>query len=572
MSFVVAAPDTMREAATNLAAIRSTISSANTAAAAPTTERATAAADEVSAAVAATFSKHASAYHALAARAAAFHSQFLQVLSGAGGAYAATEAANAGPLNSVEQDMLAVINAPTEFLFARPLIGNGANGTTNAQGVGTPGAPGGFLYGNGGSGGSSTATGAPGGAGGSAGLIGNGGSGGAGGWTAAGGAGGRGGWLFGNGGEGGTGGPLGVGGAGGNAGLWGDGGAGGTGGELAPGGVGGGGGSLLGNGGTGGTGGVLAAGGAGGTSSVFGTPGAAGAAGGQATVAYSYSPENEFGTVNITVGGTSVPVELDTGSSGLVIPYTEVNTQNLGPPGTSSYTQYGDWQQVYYTEYNTSVNFGNGVVTAPTNIGVITSVMESTDGGTTWNPVPVDQWPQQNVTAVMGVCWGPSSDSGLTSPVVSLPGVLGQGLLVNEPAGQVVLGSNPLPSVASVDNWYDAKLGIEISYPGVSPLSPIPDMHATIDSGGVGGSIPTDAIPSSLPLSDGYLPAGTTISVYTGDHQTELYSFTITQAEFDANAGPSTGSGNTGIYPFLQGPLYFEYNATNTGGTAFWDY
>ena len=43
------------------------------------------------------------------------------------GAYAATEAANASPLQTLEQDVLAVINAPTETFLGRPLIGDGTN-------------------------------------------------------------------------------------------------------------------------------------------------------------------------------------------------------------------------------------------------------------------------------------------------------------------------------------------------------------------------------------------------------------------------------------------------------------
>ena len=43
------------------------------------------------------------------------------------GAYAATEASNASPLQTLEQDVLAVINAPTETFLGRPLIGDGTN-------------------------------------------------------------------------------------------------------------------------------------------------------------------------------------------------------------------------------------------------------------------------------------------------------------------------------------------------------------------------------------------------------------------------------------------------------------
>ncbi len=112
------------------------------AAALPTTGILAAGADEVSAAIAALFGAHGQAYQALSAQAAALHAQFVQSLNSASGAYAAAETAN------VEQQLLNAINALTQALLGRPLIGNGADGTTPGQ----AGAPGGLLYGNGGNG------------------------------------------------------------------------------------------------------------------------------------------------------------------------------------------------------------------------------------------------------------------------------------------------------------------------------------------------------------------------------------------------------------------------------------
>ncbi len=194
MWFVIALPEVLGTAATDLTSLGSTISAANAAAAFPTTGLLAAAGDEVSVAIAALFSSHAQAYQALSAQAAVFHDQFVQALNGAGFSYAAAEAANASPLQTVGQEALSVVNAPTKALLGRPLIGNGAAGTaTNPNG-----GAGGLVYGNGGTGFSQTTTGVTGGNGGAAGLIGNGGAGGTGGAGAAGGTGGHGGWLYGN--------------------------------------------------------------------------------------------------------------------------------------------------------------------------------------------------------------------------------------------------------------------------------------------------------------------------------------------------------------------------------------
>lgn len=185
MSYVLATPEMVAAAANNLAQIGSTLSAANAAALAPTTGVLAAGADEVSAAVASLFSGHAQAYQTLGTQAAAFHERFIQALSTAAGAYGSAEAANASPL----QQALNVINAPTQTLLGRPLIGNGTNG---APGTGQAGGPGGLLYGNGGNGGSG-GVGQAGGAGGNATLIGNGGNGGNGGVGSAPGKGGAGG-------------------------------------------------------------------------------------------------------------------------------------------------------------------------------------------------------------------------------------------------------------------------------------------------------------------------------------------------------------------------------------------
>ncbi|WP_415823644.1 PE family protein, partial [Mycobacterium basiliense] len=171
MSFVAVTPEAVAAAASDLARIGSTIGVANAAAAGSITTVLAAGADEVSAAIAALFGAHALQYQALSAQAAVFHQQFVHTLSRGVGAYAAAELVNASPLHGVEQDLLNLVNAPTQALFGRPLIGDGASG---AAGTGQAGGAGGILWGNGGNGGSG-GFGQAGGAGGEAGLFGNGG-------------------------------------------------------------------------------------------------------------------------------------------------------------------------------------------------------------------------------------------------------------------------------------------------------------------------------------------------------------------------------------------------------------
>ncbi|WP_156904675.1 PE family protein [Mycobacterium kansasii] len=148
MSYLTAFPELLASAATDLSNIGSALIDANTTAAAPITTMVPAAADEISAAITALFANHAWTYQMLSRQANVFHAQFVEALSAASASYAATEAANASPLEAVVQDLLGVINAPTNALLGRPLIGDGATGTaTNPNG-----GAGGLLFGNGGGG------------------------------------------------------------------------------------------------------------------------------------------------------------------------------------------------------------------------------------------------------------------------------------------------------------------------------------------------------------------------------------------------------------------------------------
>ncbi len=182
MSFVLIAPEFVTAAAGDLTNLGSSISAANASAASATTQVLAAGADEVSARIAALFGGFGLEYQAISAQVAAYHQRFVQALSTGAGAYASAEAAAA------EQIVLGVINAPTQALLGRPLIGDGANATTpgGAGGAGGLLADGGAATGvgdggdggNGGNGGNGgTGVGSPGGLGGAGGAGGLGGAG-----------------------------------------------------------------------------------------------------------------------------------------------------------------------------------------------------------------------------------------------------------------------------------------------------------------------------------------------------------------------------------------------------------
>jgi PE family len=527
VSLLTVVPDLLQSAATDLVSIDLELHAARTAAAVSTSVLVAAGADEVSTAVAAHFAGHGQQFDAVSLQAGAFHQQFVRALNSAAGSYLASEAANTSPLRVVEQGALSALNGPAQALGGRPLIGNGANG-----GPGQPGGAGGLLYGNGGAGGAGTAPGMAGGAGGAAGLVGNGGHGGAGGAGAAGGAGGRGGRLFGNGGTGGQAGSGGAGGNGGGAGLIGNGGAGGAGVNGVHGGIGGSGGSLYGN-----TGAVGA-----------GPPGTV-------PIQILSGVNGVEPAISISVnGGRTVPVVVDTGSEGLVIPLRDIGFVGLGLPTGVTGVVYGSGVLMVCCTFQSTVNFGNGIVSVPTSVNVpVLTIPISADGlkfmlaGQTYG----------YADGILGI--GPNATApGPSSVTTALPGNLSQGVLLNEPQGYLQFGPNPLSAGAPVVGAPFTTLDVSINN---GPLQPV---SAVVDSGGERGYLPSSL---GIGQASGSVPAGTSISVYTSDGHTLLYSYTTTAA-----SSPTITSGvqmNTGNTPFALGPVYISNSPSGDGTTIF---
>ncbi|RFZ40387.1 PE family protein [Mycobacterium marinum] len=550
MSLLVVAPEWLTSAAAELQSIESALSAANAAAAVPTTGLAAAAADEVSTAVATLFAGFGQEYQAISTQLSAFQQQFALTLNSSAGSYAAAEAQSVSVLDTLGRDVFGAINAPTEALLGRPLIGNGANGTATSPN----GEAGGLLFGNGGIGYSQTGSGIVGGAGGSAGLIGNGGAGGTGGAGATGGAGGNGGWLFGSGGIGGTGGANalgtgGTGGLGGSAGLFGGGGNGGAGGLGISG--------DLGTGGAGGTGGFL-----------LGDYGVSGAGGDGRTVPLEVVNVTEP-VVNVNVnGGHSTPVLIDTGSAGLVMQVKDVGGPlgllRMGLPSGISMSAYSGGLTYLFATYPTTVDFGNGIVTSTTGVDVVLfSIPTSPYALTTWlnalwsNPLttPFDAYFQSaGVDGVLGV--GPNAvGPGPSIPTQALGGGLGQGLLIDMQGGELVFGPNPLTPEFSVSGAPISTLWVSVDG---GPLIAVPSI---IDSGGVMGTIPSSVIGGST------LPANTNIVVYTDSAMTnEVYSYNTNNYQPTVI---SSGLMNTGFLPFWMRPVYIDYSPAGTGTTVF---
>ncbi|WP_277396041.1 PE family protein [Mycobacterium camsae] len=129
MSYLIAAPEYVAAAATDLANIGSAVSDGYAAAVIPTTGAfLPAGADAVSTELAALFGAHAEAFQALSAQAAAFHDQFVQLMNLGSQSYAVTEAAN---VSSVQTG---VVNMPQQTL-GPAVLNEGAHAAPAAAAV-----------------------------------------------------------------------------------------------------------------------------------------------------------------------------------------------------------------------------------------------------------------------------------------------------------------------------------------------------------------------------------------------------------------------------------------------------
>ncbi|MGO9509231.1 MAG: PE family protein [Mycobacterium sp.] len=149
MSFVIATPEVMQEAAQDLAGIRSSLAEATGNLADTTTGVTAAAQDEVSIALASMLGSFGQKFHSLSAQAQAFHREFVKLVDAGAGAYISTEFANA------EQTLLNAMDAPAQSLIggaaaspaaaledfgatvARPYQALIANTTANLQALNT---------------------------------------------------------------------------------------------------------------------------------------------------------------------------------------------------------------------------------------------------------------------------------------------------------------------------------------------------------------------------------------------------------------------------------------------------
>ncbi|CKU10046.1 PE-PGRS family protein [Mycobacterium tuberculosis] len=236
----------------------------------------------------------------------------------------------------------------------------------------------------------------------------------------------------------------------------------------------------------------------------------------------------------------------------------------MGLPTGLSISGYSGGLYYIFATYTTTVDFGNGIVTAPTAVNVVLlSIPTSPFAISTYfsalladpTTTPFEAYfGAVGVDGVLGV--GPNAvGPGPSIPTMALPGDLNQGVLIDAPAGELVFGPNPLPA-PNVEVVGSPITTLYVKIDGGTPI-PVPSI---IDSGGVTGTIP------SYVIGSGTLPANTNIEVYTSPGGDRLYAFNTSDYRPTVI---SSGLMNTGFLPFRFQPVYIDYSPSGIGTTVF---
>ena len=281
--------------------------------------------------------------------------------------------------------------------------------------------------------------------------------------------------------------------------------------------------------------------------------------------------------VDISVGGgPDIPVVADTGSVGLMVPWYDVGLQNLFNLAsnlshlTLETTGYGaspagpNIDILYVQDPDTTVNFGNGIVTSPTTVDLAVFAYPASNSDLfNLNDYSLPGYLNGvNADGILGLgaedtLIGPPGNSVVTA----LPGDLSEGVLINETGGYLEFGPNPLSVYTSVPGAPLALgLAVSVGGGGIAPVDVV-----AVDSGGTVGTIPADILVGNPTVGEPLSP-GTEIAVYTSQGQF-LYSYVTSAANSPTVSSDPTM--NTGWEAFQAYPVYVSYSPANLGTTIF---
>jgi len=246
---------------------------------------------------------------------------------------------------------------------------------------------------------------------------------------------------------------------------------------------------------------------------------------------------------------------VDTGSSGLVVPWQDLGTSHLevlrelraagdhlekvGHSGYSGGVQYT------YREYDgITVDYGNNdLITTNTPVDIVWN-----SHGTFGSDGPRNFEDFLNDNDVKGILGIGANTAGPTESPFDATGYTG--VTVDLPQNELIVGdTNPGTAIFTVNGAPISSLYETVTTGGVTKASTVSD---DVDSGGVYGTVP-----SSLGAAQ-----GSTITVYSSNGGTELYSYTVGKDGDGVSELPTSTSGtsiDSGEIPFREEPIYIDY-------------
>jgi hypothetical protein len=258
--------------------------------------------------------------------------------------------------------------------------------------------------------------------------------------------------------------------------------------------------------------------------------------------------------VQATIDGSTVPVLVDTGSSGLVIPLTDLgstssqqltNLFDLGfPTGISESGYSGGVDYLYLTYDNLPVTYADGLTTdGPAEIEVYS-----------WNPSDFSSYftndafqeflSSNDVNGILGIGDNVSGGAGV-SPFDSY----GSAFVDLADKQLVVGGPNTGTALDTFSSDGSTASGVTetVTTSGGAPVGS-GVVSDDLDTGGVFGTIPSSIAPSGLTAGD---------VVTVSDNGNELYSYTVGAGELPTvTSGSSIDSGYEAL---VNNPLYIDY-------------
>lgn len=276
-------------------------------------------------------------------------------------------------------------------------------------------------------------------------------------------------------------------------------------------------------------------------------------------------------TVQATVDGANTTDLVDTGSSGLVIPETDLGSNfltqlegliELGIPSGIDESGYsGGVDYIYLTYDNASVDYatvGGGTLdtTAPVEVEIY-----SWDPGDLSSLFTNDAFQNflndNEVTGILGI--GDNTSGGAGESPLEADGFTG--VTVDEPQDLLIVSdtnagtpdaAGPLNATGSTVSGLTEDVTTGPNDTGTTVGSGT--VSDDLDSGGVYGTIPSSIDSSTVPNGDW-------VTVYNGS--TELYSYQVGTDSDGTPTAPDVTSGtsiDSGVEPFEQYPIYIDYS------------